>query len=50
LDAVVSQLRVEHGSVVTTFDPLLDVECATQHAADLPFGDNRAAAAFALIE
>jgi hypothetical protein len=45
-----SLLRVERGSVVATFDPLLDVEQARRHAADLPFGDHPSAAAFALIE
>jgi hypothetical protein len=50
VNAVMSLLRVERGSVVTTFDPLLDVEQARQHAVDLPFADNPSAAAFALIE
>ena len=50
VNAVMSLLSVERGSVATTFDPLLDVEQARQHAADLPFGEHPAAAAFALIE
>jgi hypothetical protein len=50
VNAVMSVLKVERGSVVTSFDPLLDVERARQHAADLPFDDNPSAATFALIE
>jgi hypothetical protein len=50
VNAVMSLLRVERGRVVATFDPLLDVEQATRHAADLPFDDHPSAAAFALIE
>jgi hypothetical protein len=38
------------GSVVAAFDPLLDVDEASPHAADLPFDDHPSAAAFALIE
>jgi hypothetical protein len=45
-----SLLRVERGSVVTTFDPLLDVEQARRHVGDLPFDDDPSGAAFALIE
>jgi hypothetical protein len=50
VNAVMSLLRVERGSVVTKFDPLLDVEQAAQHAAELPFEEHPAAAAFALVE
>jgi hypothetical protein len=50
VNAVMSLLRVERGSVVTTFDPLLDIERAKQDAGDLPFEEHPSAAAFALIE
>src|SRR4051812_19103544 len=37
VNAVMSLLRVERGSVAMVCDSLLDVEQARQHAADLPF-------------
>jgi len=51
VNAVMSLLRVQDGGVVTSFDPLLDVEQAREEGADLPFGDEHPrAAALALVE
>jgi len=50
VNAVMSLLRVERGSVAMVFDPLLYVEQARQQAADLPFDVHSSASAFAMIE
>jgi hypothetical protein len=51
VNAVMSLLTVEDGSVLATFDPLLDDEDASQYAGDLPFREyHPGAAAFALID
>jgi Family of unknown function (DUF6461) len=50
VNAVMALLRVHNGGVVTSFDPLLDVEQATDEGPGLPFDEHPSAAAFALLE
>jgi hypothetical protein len=51
INALMSLVRVEHGKLLSMFDPLVDVEQAKEQADDLPFGVHHArAASFALIE